>query len=303
MRAPLLALFCLGLLTACGDSTQSLRELRYATPNADPYQAALASGYQQLAEEKLAAYNWDDSERFADKGLLAAYGRDIAPEDPLTWHVEGGELIALNEARGQLIEALTATKTTQPNQAATAMVRYDRWLSLAANNLESDDTRAAHEAFGKSLAAIQVVQAAEPGTQAPTSEPQPALPEPLAPTATAAPAPAKPKLDITVLYFPFDQASLGASAKTAINGIVDKIHAAAASAQVTINGHTDRAGTDAYNLDLSERRARYVKNALAKAGIPDSRMQALGFGESDPAVPTADGVREPKNRRVEIFVE
>lgn len=305
MRRSLFALACLALLSACGDSTQSLRELRLATLNTDPYQAALANNYRQLSEETLAASDWDASEHFADKGLAAAYGRDIEPDTLVQWPVDAEDEAQFTQARAQLMEAVGATKTTQPAQAATALVQYDRWLFLTSNGGDEAGIHAAHDAFAASLGALQQAQAPEPGTVAPTSEPQP---QP-APQAEAAPTPEpakpaeKPKLDITVLYFPFDSDSLGTSAKKAIGGLVEKIHAASAEARVTINGHTDRAGTDAYNLDLSERRAHYVQRALVKAGIAEKRTQAFGFGESDPAVPTADGVREPKNRRVEIVVE
>ena len=77
----------------------------------------------------------------------------------------------------------------------------------------------------------------------------------------------------------------------------------AGNVSISINGHADRAGTETYNMDLSERRARFVMKALEEAGVPAKLMQYFAFGETDPAVPTADGVREPKNRRVEIYIE
>jgi OmpA-OmpF porin, OOP family len=67
-----------------------------------------------------------------------------------------------------------------------------------------------------------------------------------------------------------------------------------------IAGHADRSGTDAYNLALSEQRAQNVARALAARGVPASALDVQGFGESRPRIPTADGVREPQNRRVEI---
>ena len=71
-------------------------------------------------------------------------------------------------------------------------------------------------------------------------------------------------------------------------------------AQVVLAGHTDRSGPDQYNVGLSQRRADTVKAYLAGHGIPDGVMTTQAFGESRPLVETADGVREPQNRRVEI---
>jgi OmpA-OmpF porin, OOP family len=65
-------------------------------------------------------------------------------------------------------------------------------------------------------------------------------------------------------------------------------------------GHADRAGSDAYNQRLSERRSAAVRDALVQRGIPANEIVTMGRGERDPAVPTPDGVREPRNRRVVI---
>ena len=65
-------------------------------------------------------------------------------------------------------------------------------------------------------------------------------------------------------------------------------------------GHADRSGSDAYNQKLSLRRGTAVKGALVSEGISGGAISVSGKGESDPMVPTADGVREPQNRRVHI---
>ncbi len=67
-------------------------------------------------------------------------------------------------------------------------------------------------------------------------------------------------------------------------------------------GHTDRAGSDAYNDDLSVRRAEAIVNLMESLGIDRSRMTVSAEGERNPRVPTEDGVRNPQNRRVEIRV-
>jgi len=70
--------------------------------------------------------------------------------------------------------------------------------------------------------------------------------------------------------------------------------------RVTVGGHADRAGTEAYNDDLSKRRADNVAKRLIADGVEASSVTIETFGETQPAVPTDDGVREPANRRVEI---
>ena len=69
-----------------------------------------------------------------------------------------------------------------------------------------------------------------------------------------------------------------------------------------IVGHTDRAGSDAYNDTLSLARARSVADIMVAQGIPETMITVAGRGEHDLAVQTVDGERNPQNRRVVITV-
>jgi outer membrane protein OmpA-like peptidoglycan-associated protein len=71
---------------------------------------------------------------------------------------------------------------------------------------------------------------------------------------------------------------------------------------VLVIGHTDTVGALEANDKLSLQRAERVKSDFEAQGIPALRVQAAGRGEREPLVPTADGVDEPRNRRVEISV-
>jgi hypothetical protein len=70
--------------------------------------------------------------------------------------------------------------------------------------------------------------------------------------------------------------------------------------RITVVGHTDTSGSPGYNQKLSERRAGVVKDVLVQMGARPESIQVSGVGESDLAVQTADGVKEPKNRRAVI---
>ena len=72
--------------------------------------------------------------------------------------------------------------------------------------------------------------------------------------------------------------------------------------RIELAGHADRSGTVRYNQALSLRRAEAVAAELIRLGVPRPRITVQGFGESRALVPTADGVREPQNRRVEIVL-
>ena len=72
--------------------------------------------------------------------------------------------------------------------------------------------------------------------------------------------------------------------------------------EVQVTGHTDRLGNGPDNDRLSALRAATVRGVLLQQGIESHRVSAIGRGEREPLVATEDGVREPRNRRVEITV-
>ncbi len=71
---------------------------------------------------------------------------------------------------------------------------------------------------------------------------------------------------------------------------------------VQVVGHTDTVGSDSFNDALGQQRADTVRTALMRLGIPSDDIRAISRGKRALAVPTADGVAEPRNRRVEIIV-
>ena len=73
-------------------------------------------------------------------------------------------------------------------------------------------------------------------------------------------------------------------------------------AEVQVTGHTDTVGSDADNDVLSRKRAEEILNFLASKGFDRSMMIAVGRGERELKVPTADNVGSPINRRVEVIV-
>ena len=76
--------------------------------------------------------------------------------------------------------------------------------------------------------------------------------------------------------------------------------ATAPGATLIIDGHSDRSGPAGANRRTSRLRAEAVRAYLVAKGIPASAMTTAGHGEEQPIIATADGVREPQNRRVEI---
>jgi outer membrane protein OmpA-like peptidoglycan-associated protein len=105
-----------------------------------------------------------------------------------------------------------------------------------------------------------------------------------------------------MVFFDWDRSNLSQQALNTIQQAADQFKATG-KARVTATGHADRSGPDDYNMALSLRRANAVKDALVRDGVPPTVITVLGRGETQPLVQTADGVREPQNRRVEIVLQ
>ena len=133
----------------------------------------------------------------------------------------------------------------------------------------------------------------------PPRPPQPAAVVP-PPRPSPPPPPPPPTREFTV-YFDFNSVTLTAEARA----VVQQAAAAARSApltHITVTGHTDTVGSAEYNQRLSERRAVVVRDELIKDGVPADEIAARGVGKNELALPTADGVKEPRNRR-SVIVE
>ncbi len=104
-----------------------------------------------------------------------------------------------------------------------------------------------------------------------------------------------------LVFFDWDRADLTTRARAIINEAAQATTKVAVT-RIEVAGHTDKSGTARYNQGLSQRRAANVAAELVRLGVPRSAITTQAFGESRPLVQTADGVREPQNRRVEIVL-
>ena len=117
------------------------------------------------------------------------------------------------------------------------------------------------------------------------------------------PAPPAPQVSARtyLVFFDWDRADLTNRARQIIAEAAQATQRVQTT-RIEVNGYTDKSGTARYNAGLSVRRAQNVAAELVRQGVPRQAITVQGFGESNPLVPTADGVREPQNRRVQIIL-
>lgn len=103
------------------------------------------------------------------------------------------------------------------------------------------------------------------------------------------------------ILFPFDSAALTAEARTNLRKLAASLQDEART-NVTIVGHTDSVGRDAYNQQLSERRGRAAVDYLVAEGVAPSRLDSRGLGETEPIASNGTDEGRGENRRVEVAI-
>jgi len=114
------------------------------------------------------------------------------------------------------------------------------------------------------------------------------------------PAPPPMARKVFLVFFDWDRDTITPEGMQIVQQAANAFRSGA-PVTIQVTGYADRSGSPGYNQRLSERRANNVASAMVRFGVPRQAMVVGGRGENDNRVPTADGVREPQNRRVEIL--
>ncbi len=147
-----------------------------------------------------------------------------------------------------------------------------------------------------------------PEKKAAPPPPPPARPAPPPPPPPPPPAP-EPEPDpcagtivLRGVQFDFDRAEIRADAAVILEEAASQL-SQCKEGSITVKGHTDSTGPEAYNQGLSERRAQAVSDYLAGQGVDASRLQSMGYGESQPVATNATRDGRALNRRVELDLQ
>lgn len=259
---------------AVGCAGPQLPAAEKAVPKGDAFSKALHAEYVGLSRSEYAEGDYVDSDRFATRAIAAAGGAPERPEPVSSRKLGEKEAAALEAARKRLVAALAGDAPERlPAESARAQASYECWAQEQEENFQPNDIDACRVRFFAALAAME------------RKPPPPPKPKP-------------PPRTFTV-YFDTEKSDLDAEAISVAETAAEVV-AESKPSIVSVVGHADRAGSEGYNMDLSERRANMVANALAKAGVAGGLLSISALGEHAPAVPTADGVAESGNRRAEI---
>jgi OOP family OmpA-OmpF porin len=262
-----------GLLSGCTSNIKQIEEVQ--ATGGTPFTQALTEEYRSFVAHEKDERDWSAADYFAIKGLAAAGGQVVLPEEVGDVGEHGP---ALTDARAKLMAALDGgARDSNPQVAARAQRAFDCWNHEAEednwyDSITDEHVKPCRDEFEAAMAQLQPppVQGAAPGTY--------------------------------IVLFDFDRSNINQAGQA----VLDQVLADAAKmggVHISATGHADRSGPEDYNMALSLRRADSVREALIAGGVPADAITVAGRGESEPAVPTPDGVKEQANRRVEIVLQ
>jgi OOP family OmpA-OmpF porin len=163
----LAVLGAVGFLAACSTDLDRIRTTEAS--GGTPFTQALTTEYRDLAVfEADEMFDWRDAGYFARRGLAAAGGEVVQPEDPANRDLPADSLGEITDIRGRLLAALDGgARDSKPELAARAQARFDCWLEQQEENFQYDHISACKDEL---LAALAELEAAP----APVAEPAPA---------------------------------------------------------------------------------------------------------------------------------
>jgi OOP family OmpA-OmpF porin len=271
------ALLIAAALAGCASNINQMEEAQASGGTA--FTQALTEEYRSFVAHEKDERDWAAADYFAIKGLAAAAGQVVLPEEV----PEAGEHTqALIDARSRLIAALDGgARDGTPQPAARTQRAFDCWEHEAQEDYSYDGITDAHvepcrEEFAAAMGQLSPPIVVDGGE------------------------------DRYIVLFDFDKADVNRAGQAVVDQVAKVVASNASagySAKLSVTGHADRAGSENYNMALSLRRADAVRASLIGAGVSPDAITVAGRGESEPAVPTPDGVKEQANRRVDIILQ
>jgi len=262
-----------GLLSGCASNIKQIEEVQASGGTA--FTQALTEEYRSFVAHEKDERDWTAADYFAIKGLAAAGGQVVLPEEVGD---VGGRGPALTDARAKLMAALDGgARDSNPQVAARAQRAFDCWNHEAEEDnwyeaITDEHVKPCRDEFEAAMAQLTPppVQGVAPNEY--------------------------------VVLFDFDKSNINQAGSAVLEQALADARRMG-SVRISATGHSDRSGSEDYNMALSLRRADSVREALIAGGVSADTITVAGRGESEPAVPTADGVKEQANRRVVIVLQ
>ena len=287
----------------------------------------LAIKYREYSRFQADKRDWGDAAVFAKKGLRAAGGIPIEPEHPEDWDIRESSLPILRMARREMLDVVNGDVINKfPDEAAEAYLLFDCWVEEE-ENWWRDQTQRCRRDFFELINNISIMsadleiaekEAAEAAAEAAGISES----EEMAPEIEEAQSMGDESNELEemvemeeaiedeegllytsyVVFFGANSSDVGAEGGSIVEEVAQVLKGKN-DYEIVLNGHTDKLEGKDDRMALSMDRASAVRDAFVKNGVKSANIRIYGFGDTDNAKPTDEGVDEQVNRRVEIFIQ
>ncbi|MEO9901761.1 OmpA family protein [Nisaea sp.] len=337
VRSSVTALLLALSVSACAIGPYDADELEGMTPPDSQFLQSLSREYVALGDLERAEYDWADTARFYDRAIRAGKGEIVEPEMLDQRNLTPAGRNELKQARDQLTNLFSAgARSIAGLSSARAQGGFDCWMQELEEGHQPDDIENCRKMF---LAALSNVEASVNGAlvvllpeedgklgvisvenQQGAVTLDTSRASALVARTDAAPrasgifaaddvravfgmaiAAGPPQPVTFLLYFEQGADVLTTESLALLDKVLETVRQRKLP-QVEVSGHTDRSGSASFNDRLALDRASIVGQEVLRRGVPEQFLTVESYGERAPIIPTADGVSEPRNRRVEIVI-
>ena len=246
-------------------------------------------------------HDWNSAKLYSEKALRALSGENIYPEKITYWKLPIEIVKDIRSGYNNLLSIYDEAIIKDPKNLAKAISSLDcwaeqeeeKWQIWDIDKCKNDFHTAMHDIYNllteedeqEEVAVAEVIEQEEEDDDTPqvviVTENQ-------------------EKEVMQIIYFDFDNSRLSEVSKNTLFDFLDKNKNQLS--RYIIFGHTDTKGANKYNMELSIKRAKSVKQALLDHGIIPDAISVLGKGENELAIDTPDDTKHPANRRAEVKI-
>ena len=251
------------------------------------YDSYLALEYLTFARSLFSIKAEDDSEHFIKKGLAAANGEEVAPENPIARKADPAQIeeMVLMQKRLELVLDAPHIKFYLPIQTAHLSYLYDCWISRESKAVfRSDELAQCRTRFSKLLDEIEHFI----DDQNKDKQPEVTITE--------------PQFERFEILFDFGLFKFNDQANKDLLKVLQYLKTLQGDYRILVVGNADRVGLELSNQHLALNRADVVRNYLIKNGTPEDLVELRTVGEDYPDIITKDGTQQQSNRTAGIYI-
>ena len=299
------------ILLSNGCAYHNIEKLKSTPSNNNQFSQALSDAYLEFAlYEMNEMHDEIDAAYFAEKGYKARTGQEVLPELINSWDIDVSLFNEVNNKRKELISTLSTNRAKDfPILTARTQLGFDCWLEQLEESWQIDHIKKCYDMMNTGLMTlsqsninhnIDIVEKTiikKTKTKKVINEKEEI--KEIKEIKNIENIDDKLKFAI---YFAHNIYKLNNDIKYSIKKIYNN-YIGDKNFTIEVIGHTDRSGSEQYNITLSKLRANSVKKYLKSLGIVEESISTFYFGEKKPKIITKDGIKEKINRRVEIFID